>query len=555
MTMRITGLSSGLDTESIIRELTKVQSDKVTKVKSDQKKLEMKQDKWKELNKKVVTFYNKTLSNLRFDSSYTKKTTKVSNENAVSIVTGGEAMNSTQTMSVDKLASSAYLTGGKLSASTGTLKATTSISSISGYSSTANVHKAAVLDEDGNETSPAVTDDDYKNTIRIKFGKAPAEGETDTREYVDIKVDPDKGIVDAIAAFKEAKSTSGNGINASFDATQGRIYMTSTASGEDESFSIDFDHSDLRVVNALGLNYDDNEDATYQAGADSQITLNGAVYTSNDNNFEINGLSITAKQVASDITLQTEDDTSGIYDMVKGFLKEYNELVKEMATLYNAENADDYDILTAEQKEEMTDEEIEDWNKKIDEGLLAKDATIFKVMSEMKKIMLSAYDLGEKRYELTAVSLDDYRLVKTSLASSFGIHTLSYFEAEENDRGMWHIDGDEDDEFTSGEDDELNKAIKNNPDLVRSFFKNLANDMYSKIGGLMKSTDFSSAYTLYEDKKMKTDINNYKTKLKDEQKKLESMQDKYYDQFANMEKAMTNLNSQQSALSGMIGTG
>ncbi|MCR5656968.1 MAG: flagellar filament capping protein FliD [Butyrivibrio sp.] len=546
MTMRITGLSSGLDTESIIRELTKVQSDKVTKVKSDQKKLEMKQDKWKELNKKVVTFYNKTLGNLRFDSSYAKKTTKVSNENAVSIVTSGEAMNSTQTLSVDKLASSAYLTGGKLSAATGTLKATTSISSISGYSSTANVHKAAVLDEDGNETSPAVTDDDYKNTVRIRFGKAPAEGETDTREYVDIKVDPEKGIVDAIAAFKEAKSTSGNGINASFDATQGRIYMTSDKSGEDESFSIDFDHSDLRVVNALGLNYDDNEDATYQAGADSQITLNGAVYTSNDNNFEVNGLSITARQVASDITLQTEDDTSGIYDMVKGFLKEYNELVKEMATLYNAENADDYDILTAEQKEEMTDEEIEDWNKKIDEGLLSKDATIFKVMSEMKKIMLSAYDLGDVNA--------DGKAVKTAF-STFGIHTLSYFEAEENDRGMWHIDGDEDDEFTSGNDDYLKAAIKNNPDLVRSFFKNIANDMYSKIGGLMKSTDFSSAYTLYEDKKMKTDINNYKTKLKDEQKKLESMQDKYYDQFANMEKAMTNLNSQQSALSGMIGTG
>ena len=69
MTMKITGLASGLDTESIITELTKVESKKVDKIKSDQKKHDMKMDKWKELNKKVVDFYNKTLSNLRFDSS------------------------------------------------------------------------------------------------------------------------------------------------------------------------------------------------------------------------------------------------------------------------------------------------------------------------------------------------------------------------------------------------------------------------------------------------------------------------------------------------------
>jgi len=78
--------------------------------------------------------------------------------------------------------------------------------------------------------------------------------------------------------------------------------------------------------------------------------------------------------------------------------------------------------------------------------------------------------------------------------------------------------------------------------------------MYSKLGDLMKSTDFSSSFTLYEDKQMKKQVDKYKTQLKEEQKKLESMEDKYYDQFAQMEKAMTSLNSKQSALSGLIGS-
>ena len=48
---------------------------------------------------------------MRFSTAYTKKTTSVSNENAVSVVTGGNAMNATQNLDIKRLAKSAYLTG------------------------------------------------------------------------------------------------------------------------------------------------------------------------------------------------------------------------------------------------------------------------------------------------------------------------------------------------------------------------------------------------------------------------------------------------------------
>ena len=57
MAMRVTGMMSGLDTESIIQELVAVKQTKVDTLKKEQTKLEWKQDVWKELNNKIKKFY------------------------------------------------------------------------------------------------------------------------------------------------------------------------------------------------------------------------------------------------------------------------------------------------------------------------------------------------------------------------------------------------------------------------------------------------------------------------------------------------------------------
>ena len=87
MAIRITGMYSGLDTESIINELASAQSYKKTKLVKAQKKLSWKQDAWKALNTKIYSFYQK-LDDLRLQSSYMKKKTTVSNPNAVKVSSG-----------------------------------------------------------------------------------------------------------------------------------------------------------------------------------------------------------------------------------------------------------------------------------------------------------------------------------------------------------------------------------------------------------------------------------------------------------------------------------
>ena len=60
-------------------------------------------------------------------------------------------------------------------------------------------------------------------------------------------------------------------------------------------------------------------------GQDSEIMLNGAIFTNNTNDYSINGLTIQAMEVTGneEVTITTNTDVDGIYDMIKDFLKDY----------------------------------------------------------------------------------------------------------------------------------------------------------------------------------------------------------------------------------------
>ena len=84
--LRMTGMYSGMDTESIVSQLVKTKSTKVTNLKNEQKKLEWKQTAWQDLNSKIYNMYSKTLSNLRLTSAYSKKSTVSSDSTKATVV-------------------------------------------------------------------------------------------------------------------------------------------------------------------------------------------------------------------------------------------------------------------------------------------------------------------------------------------------------------------------------------------------------------------------------------------------------------------------------------
>lgn len=285
-----------------------------------------------------------------------------------------------------------------------------------------------------------------------------------------------------------------------------------------------------------------NDGAFKIDGTDSKIKLNGIEYTSSLNTYSINGLSITAQQATGDgdtnaISITTATDTQGVYDKVKDFLTQYNALINEMTSLYNADTAKGYEPLTDEEKDSLSDTEIEKWEEKIKSSLLRRDDSLESVLNAMTTSMSKGYEINGKKYYL----------------SSFGIKTLGYFNSPENQQYAYHIDGDEDDAATSGNEDKLMAMINSDPDAVVSFMQQLTTDLYNTVGDKMKSTTLSSTYTVYNDKEMASEYSDYTDLIKKWEEKLQEKEDYWYNKFSSMETALSKLNSQSSSLTSMLG--
>ena len=262
------------------------------------------------------------------------------------------------------------------------------------------------------------------------------------------------------------------------------------------------------------------------AAADSVVQVNGATLTSSKTSLNVNGLSLDLMDVTDgEVSITVSDDTDAVYDSI----------LKEMNTLYNAKSARKYDVLTDDQKDAMSDEEVEKWNTKIKDSLLRRDSTLDGLITTMRSI--------------TGKSITASNGKKYSLAN-LGITTGTDYK----EYGQLHIKGDEDDSVYSDSTNTLQDLLKEDPDVVAEVMAGLTNNLYDALNEKMKSTTMSSALTFYNDKEMTKQMTQYKKDIKSWETKLQTMEDHYYKQFSAMEKALASLNSQQSSLLSYLGS-
>lgn len=567
MAMRVSGINSGLDTDAIVQELVSAYSKKTEKYTKQQTKLGWKQEIWKNLNTKVYSLYN-NVGKLRFSSAYSMKKTTCSDATKATISASSSAVNGSQKLHVLSTAQSGYLTGGKISLgkeveengvtriekSSGSVTAQTKLSELGYQDGEANL-SINTTDEDGNAVSKTIT------------------------------LTKDSTLSDVVSALRE------NGLNANFDENNGRIFVSSKNTGaaadftlsaatmksvpkkdadgnvmkdsngkvlmEQTPLSADDVAASKKVLGMLGLNTDDNSYGSKAAkidGRDATIVLNGVKYTNSTNDFAINGLNISVTGATDDIdpdddaaiaalndttaiTITTSTDSQGIYDTVKDFLTEYNNIINEITKLYNADSAGSYEPLTDDEKDQMSDTEIEKWETKIKDSLLRRDNSLSSVMNAMMTSMSSPIQINGKSYSL----------------SSFGIQTLGYLNAAENEQNAYHINGDEDDENTSGNEDKLMAAITSDPDTVVEFMKQLSTNLYNAIDKQMQSNSLRSRYKIYNDKEMDKEYSNLSKTIKEWESKVSDKEDYYYKKFSSMETALAKLQSQTSSLTSMLG--
>lgn len=490
---RLTGLNSGMDTESIITAMVSRHKTKVETAVKEQTKLGWTQDAWKGLNTKIYGLYTSKLSNMRLSSYYDKLKTTTSNS-ALTVVAGNGANEGVQTAKIKSVAKAGYLTGAEIST------------------------------QDGSK----ITADTKLTDLGIAAGSSVGLKVEGLNHTIEITEDMTMG------AF--VKKLQNAGVNASFDEGNQRLFVSAKATGAENDFLFtDTGNNTTSALNKLGLT--SSVGAKRIKGEDAVLELNGAEFKSSSNTFNINGSTYTVNGVTDEeITISTSKDTSGIYDMIKSFFKDYNDVMESMATAYNAESAKGYEPLTDEEKEAMTDSQIEDWEKKIKDSLLRKDSTLNSIMSSMREIMSGGIEIDGKKYYL----------------SDFGIETQSYLEAEKNQRYSYHINGDKDDMVSSAKTDVLSAKIAEDPELVEQFFKKLSEKLYDNLTEKMSSTESRSIYKVYNDKQMSTEYKEYTTKIAELERKLTEAEDRYYKKFSNMEVALSKMTSNQNAISSLF---
>lgn len=501
--MRITGMVSGLDTDSLVKELVSAQKMKNKKIEDKKVKLEWQQDIWKTLNSKLFGFFSDGVSKVRLEGNYQNKKVDSSNDKAIEVRGNNAAPLGVHEVTIKEIASSQYITSGiiKTGPEDGKVTNDTKLSSLVGLTTSA--------------------------TATLKIADKT------------LNITEDTKISDVVNIAREA------GLNANFDEVQQRIFISSKESGEANSFQIGGSDS---VLNALALDaiaidehgakiYSESNLSSIVEAKDSIIVYNGAELRGNTNVITANGLTFTLKDANPEetIKLNVGNDSESTYDMIKDFIKGYNEVLGEMNTRYNASSARGYAPLTEEEKDTLADGTVEKWETTIKDSLLRRDSELGSLINSFRSIASKGVEVDGKTYTL----------------SSFGINTSDYTE-----RGLLHIYGDEDDPTYSSNDDKLLKAIEEDPELVMKVFSEIGKELHSTMSDKMSSVpNVKSAMTFYNDKLMSKELSRYEKEISVLDRKLYEMEERYYNQFSRLETALSQMQSQSDYLYSMMGMG
>ena len=633
MAMRMTGLVSGMDTESMVKELVSASSEKVNKIKQKKQDVEWKKEIWSGLNTKIYNFYKTQLSAFKSVSNYKAKKATASDETKVTVKAGAGATNGTHSVSVEQTASSAYLTGDNIkikgnsytryndaglatkfadmtdasgqnlslagqkisiSDGTNTVECELGGTGTNGVASLSELNEKLAKEENFKGLSASIkggkltftnttaktADDGSKSgtTYTVKadalgidgtvgYDKNAAAGNTVSAAFTAKVADnftsadisgttklADLGIkvgttfsVNGKDFVVDDKSTvndfttavSKMGVSASFDASHGRFYLNASKTGAANDFNLT--SSDSSALEALGL----GSKAEKVDARDAIIYYNNVKYTSDSNTLTVNGLTITAKaKTDSVVNVEVAADVDSAYNTIKNFVKSYNELIDEMNKYYNEKDAG-YDALTDDEREKLSDTQIEKWEEKAKQGLLRRDSTLQTLLSGMRTTLNQGVQ----------VTMEDGS-TKTMTLASLGIVTGDYTE-----NGKLHILGDEDDDQYSSETNTLKNLLESGSDIVGQVIGGSTNtsgvgtQMYDYLRKSMTRIEgVRSTQTFYNDKTLDSEIDDYDDDIDKWDEKLQNLEDKYYDQFSKMESAMAKLQSQQSYLSSLFGS-
>ena len=584
----IYGLSgSGLDIESLVKMGMMNKQNQYDKMYQTQ----LKQTWVKEAYNTVYTdvkAFKESMSTFKMQSNMSAMQATSSNNDVVSVTANGAAAAMNHKITVEQVASNAYL----MTANGKKIKRTNTSAANSAYLKDV-LFEAGYTKSTGadGQTSYAVRNSAGKaethkgSEVAISIEVQDSDEKDSNGNYVTHKVEftydqiftDNKTLNDLATAF----SNSGANVQGGYDNVNDSFSLYNKTSGSANKIGLkanneasaellnklhlaSYDGQTNTLGNEIGFTKDTLTEAA--VGTNAKATIDGKTYESDTNKLNVanviynfNGVSAkNADGTYQASTISVSQDTDKIVDNVKKFVETYNTLIDSLNTKYREEKNTDYKPLTKKQESEMTESQINKWNEKAKSGLLYHDNNIYSIISDMREALYTEVDAVDtvltdargNKYSYNSMSsigitsstnqghitLDEEKLKKALTEDPDCVYQLFA-----SDQDSTYISGstnkNQSDTYTS-KSDYLNTGIANR--LYNSMTTNIRN--LESYAGTSKETDDES----YLGKL----ITNMNTKMTSFQTLMKSYESKLYKKYDAMEVALSKLGAQLSYITG-----
>lgn len=351
------------------------------------------------------------------------------------------------------------------------------------------------------------------------------------------------GLLTAINNNKDA------GVTATYLGSANKFVLSSNEKGKGREISLGADPKDTTDAANLIFGGDKKES---QDGTDGEMSIlyNGVktTITSSSNTFSIDGLDITATNTFNTGSATAEGgvrftasaDTEKVTETVKKFIEAYNAMIDEVRTQATTRPDSNYKPLTDDQKNEMNETSIKNWEDKAKEGILYNSSALKDLDNATQGIFSSMM--------INGVSYDDLEKIGISFPDDYTAGGKIEFDEEKFKTAM-----DSDPEKVSDLFTGTHGIVNTIDSTLSTYATRYASKNGNSYGVLIEEAGSEKLSLTLTNNSIYKELKDMQETITNLQSQLSTEQDRYISQFTQMETLINQMNSQSSYLSQLGG--
>ncbi len=348
------------------------------------------------------------------------------------------------------------------------------------------------------------------------------------------------GLLTAINNNKDA------GVTATYLGGENKFVLSSNEKGEGRKITLGADPKD--TTDAANLIFG----GVSQDGTDGEMSIlyNGVqtTITSSSNTFSIDGLDIRATNTFNTgsataeggVSFTASADTEKVTETVKKFIEAYNAMIDEVRTQATTKPDSNYKPLTEDQKNEMNENSIKNWENKAKEGILYNSSALKDLDNATQGIFSSMM--------MNGVSYDDLEKIGISFSDDYTAGGKIVFDEEKFKTAM-----DSDPEKVSDLFTGTHGIVNTIDSTLSTYATRYASKNGNSYGVLIEEAGSEKLSLTLTNNSIYKELKDMQETITNLQSQLSTEQDRYISQFTQMERLINQMNSQSSYLSQLGG--